>query len=104
MLILPDPLEFDWDQGNREKNWTKHKVSQEEAEQTFVNQPRFLFRDKPHSETEERMGMFGRSNSGRELAIIFVIRSNKVRIVSARDMSRKERRSYEEIKKAKGYT
>ena len=97
MKILPEPLCFEWDEGNKEKSKLKHKVTIKEAEEVFINEPRFLFEDKKHSGKEIRYGMFGATNLGRKLAVVFTVRAEKVRIITARDMSKKERKAYEKI-------
>ena len=98
MKILSDFLEFDWDKGNVEKNQRKHNVTVKETEEVFVNDPKFVFEDQKHSETEERYGLFGHTDRDRKLAIVFTVRKEKIRVVTVRDMSRKERRSHEKIK------
>jgi uncharacterized protein len=98
MRILPDPLCFEWDEGNIEKSHLKHKVTFKEAEEVFINKPRFLFEDRKHSTKEIRYGMFGTTNLGRKLSVVFTVRIEKVRIITARDMSKKERGAYEKIK------
>ena len=92
---IPKPVLFEWDKGNRDKNWEKHKVSLKECEQVFFNKPLSIFRDWEHSNIEERLLAYGITNSKRKLTIIFTIRTNKIRIISARDQSKKERRVYE---------
>lgn len=99
MKILPDPIKFDWDHGNKDKNWQKHKVTADEAEEVFDNEPKFFFEDTRRSEAEERPGLLGQTDAGRLLSIVFTVRQEKIRVITARDMSRKERRAYEEIKK-----
>lgn len=98
MTILPDPIAFEWDRGNAQKNERKHKVTIKEAEETFENSSRFLFVDERHSGRETRYGMYGRTNSGRLLSLVFTIREDFVRIITVRPMSRKERKAYEKIK------
>ena len=98
MKIWEEPVEFEWDKGNIEKNWNKHKVSFKEAEQPFVNNEKFIFPDENHSSSENRLALFGITDKGRKLSIVFTIRSGKVRIIMARDMSKKERRDYEKLK------
>ena len=99
MKILPEPLSFEWDKGNLGKN-LKHKVSDKEAEEAFINGQLFIFKDQKHSQIENRYGFFGRTGTGRLLSIVFTIRRDKIRIITARDTSKKERKSYEkEIKK-----
>ena len=96
MIILNDPIEFAWDKGNKNKNWAKHKVSNEEAEQAFFDERRKTFSDKLHSGREERFRVVGKTEQGRLLFVTFTIRKSKVRIISARDINRKELNLYEE--------
>lgn len=99
MRILPDPFVFEWDEGNLAKNEKKHGVSYKEAEEVFRNEPKFLFPDEKHSGGEKRYGMYGKTNAGRYLSLVFTIREDTIRVITVRPMSRKERRSYEKIKK-----
>jgi uncharacterized DUF497 family protein len=86
---------FQWDAGNSDKSWTKHGVSRAEAEQVFFNQPLVLAPDEVHSQTEERFFVLGRTDGGRFLFEAFTIRGELIRVISARDMSDSERRSFE---------
>jgi uncharacterized protein len=86
---------FQWDAGNTEKNWELHQVSQGECEQVFFNRPLLVAPDVEHSGREPRYAALGESNVGRRLALVFTIRGALVRVISARDMSRRERRIYE---------
>ena len=86
---------FDWDTGNRDKNWQKHGVSASECEEVFFNLPLLLQPDPTHSQTEARYFTLGQTNAGRTLFIVFTVRSDKIRVISARDMSRKETEIYE---------
>ena len=90
---------FDWDEGNRNKNWLRHKATNEESEQIFYNQPLVVFEDKKHSQKEKRLVAYGVTDEGRKLTAVFTIRGDKIRIVSARDQNKKERRTYEKNKK-----
>ncbi|HEX6383869.1 MAG TPA: BrnT family toxin [Anaerolineae bacterium] len=85
---------FEWDDGNREKNWIKHRVSAREAEEVFFNLPLLLADDIKHTAQEKRYYVLGQTDSGRLLFIAFTLRQNKIRVISARDMSRKEREVY----------
>jgi uncharacterized DUF497 family protein len=89
------PLVFDWDQGNREKNWLKHQVRFDEAEQVFFHRPILFFVDRPHSVNETRFLAYGRTDRDRRLTLVFAIRRHKIRIISVRDQSRPERKIYE---------
>ena len=91
---IPKPVSFEWDKANSDKNWAKHKVSLKECEQVFFNKPVKLFRDPKHSQIEERLLAYGITNSKRQLTLVFTIRTNKIRIISARDQSKNERGVY----------
>ncbi len=86
--------EFEWDEGNKEKNWKKHHVSVKECEEVFFNSPRIVWRDVKHSEKEERFIIFGKTNMGRGIHVAYVVRRGKVRVISARDQNKNERRFY----------
>lgn len=85
---------FEWDDGNQTKNWTKHQVSTSECEELFFNLPLLLQDDLQHSQDEKRFYVLGQTNAERKLFISFTIRTNKIRVISARDMSSKERQVY----------
>lgn len=86
---------FDWDQGNREKNWLKHRVTTSECEELFFNLPLLLQQADPsRSQVELRYYALGQADSGRNLFIVFTVRNDKIRVISARDMSREERSIY----------
>ncbi len=88
---------FDWDSGNSNKNWKKHKVANTEAEEVFFNHPRYIYPVREElSGGEKRFYLLGKTNSGRQLFIVFTVRKELIRVISARDMSKKERRRYEE--------
>lgn len=95
MKILPRVVEFEWDKGNKEKNSIKHSVTNKEAEEVFENKPNFILEDVKHSLLEKRYMIWGLTNSSRKLAVFFTIRQSKIRIISARDMHKKERSRYE---------
>ena len=86
---------FQWDKGNSLKSWLKHNVTQGEAEEVFFNEPLLIFEDEEHSEQEDRVLALGRTDQGRCLVIVFTIRKNTIRVISARDANRKERDAYE---------
>ncbi|EKD26273.1 MAG: hypothetical protein ACD_79C01288G0006 [uncultured bacterium] len=89
---------FDWDDGNKDKN-LKHKVHNWECEQLFFNEPIIILEDSIHSITEERFAAFGKTDNGRRLIITYTRRTTKIRVISARDMNRKERDFYENFEK-----
>ncbi|MBF0288004.1 MAG: BrnT family toxin [SAR324 cluster bacterium] len=92
--MIFDSTGFDWDDGNSDKNWDKHQVTKTECEGIFFNQPLLTQKDIGHSQVEKRFYALGITNSQRELFIAFVLRKRKVRVISARNMSRKERSIY----------
>ena len=87
---------FEWDEGNLLKNWEKHRVSASECEQIFFNRPLVAEIDEKHSKTESRVFALGITDAGRRLFIVFTIRSKKIRVISARDMNRRERKVYDQ--------
>ncbi len=87
---------FEWDRGNIEKIWNKHDVRPDEAEEVFFNKPVLMLPDTIHSTYEERFHTMGKTDSGRQLFITWTVRNFKVRVISARPMSRKERGMYEQ--------
>lgn len=86
---------FRWDKGNLLKNWEKYRVSAPECEQVFFNKPLIAGSDKKHSQQEDRYFALGQTDIGRLLFVVFTVRNNLIRIISARDMNRKERKVYE---------
>ena len=89
---------FQWDKGNSLKSWLKHHVSQGEAEQIFFNEPLLLIEDEKHSQDENRFRALGYTQNNRHLYIVFMVRDQLIRVISARDMNKKERIIYEEYK------
>lgn len=99
---MADPLDrllecagFQWDEGNAEKNWTKHKVSRVECEEVFFNEPLLVASDVKYSGTEPRFYALGQTDEGRLLFVVFTVRETLIRVISARDMSRREKKEYE---------
>jgi len=91
---------FQWDEGNSEKNKVKHNVSKSECEQVFFNKLIIISDVKNNYEKEKRWYLLGRTDIDRRLFVVFTIRKNMIRVISARDMSKKERELYyEAIKK-----
>ena len=97
MIDLGRVEAFDWDAGNSRKSADKHGVSRAEAEQPFFNEPLLLLRDDRHSDAEPRYHALGRTDDGRLLHITFTLRADGrlIRVISARDMHRRERARYE---------
>ena len=99
-MALEGPLArctgFDWDEGNETKNWERHQVSRSECEEVFFREPLRVVGDTGHSEAESRYYALGRTLSDRRLFVVFTVRMELIRIISARPMSRRERRVYEQ--------
>jgi uncharacterized protein len=93
--ILAQCTGFEWDKYNSDKIKTKHDVTSVECEQVFFNSPVIVGNDEKHSETENRFYVLGQTDSGRLLFLVFTVRKNKLRLISARDMNKKERRVYQ---------
>jgi hypothetical protein len=98
MIDLAGITGFDWDEGNSRKN-EKHAVSMAESEQVFFNAPLLLLTDAKHSEQEARHHALGKTDEGRLLHLTFTLRQSGtlIRVISARDMHRKERTIYEQV-------
>ena len=98
MIDLDQIAGFDWDDGNSRKNADKHGVSQAEAESVFFNDPLIVVEDAKHSDVEPRLNALGRTAQNRLLHITFTLRQSEtmIRVISARDMHRKERKAYEQ--------
>ena len=89
---------FEWDPGNRLKSHMKHGVSQAEAEDLFFLSP-LVAEDPEHSGSEARFHALGETSAGRRLLAVFTVRGKRIRIISVRDMSRRERQTYAEAQK-----
>lgn len=92
---------FEWNQGNARKSETKHDITRSESEQIFFNQPILVLEDSKHSQTESRYHALGITDSARQLHVTFTLRNTGtlIRVISARDMHKKERTVYEQAKK-----
>ena len=97
MIHLAKVEGFDWDEGNARKN-ERHGVTAAEAEQVFFNVPLLLLDDSHHSDSEIRYHALGKTSVGRRLHLSFTLRNDdtKIRVISVRNMSRKERTIYEQ--------
>ncbi|HYN36114.1 MAG TPA: BrnT family toxin [Actinomycetota bacterium] len=87
---------FEWDAGNAGKNRERHQVSDGECEQVFFQRPILIAPDTTHSRDEPRYAALGQTAVRRRLTIVFTIRGESIRVISARPMSRRERRLYEQ--------
>ena len=94
-VSMPEFEGFEWDDGNVEKNWLSHQVAPQEAEQVFFNCPLIVADDVKHSRSEKRYLVLGQTDEDRPLFIAFTLRKRRIRVISARDMNRKERKVYD---------
>jgi uncharacterized DUF497 family protein len=92
--FFPQITGFEWDEGNSEKSWRRHGVTHTEAEQVFLNRPLVMADDPGHSAGEARYFGLGCTDLGRLLSVVFTFRGSLLRVISARPMSRRERRIY----------
>ena len=88
---------FEWDEGNLFKNWEKHGVTALECEQIFFNNPLLAEKDEKRSENESRYYALGITDAKRKLFIAFTVRRNRIRVISARNMSRGERKAFDTL-------
>lgn len=96
MKVIPQPTVFQWDKGNVEKNFQKHNVMPEEAEQIFFDTNKRQYRDVAHStDQEKRYLLIGKTKNNRLLFIAYTIRGNAIRVISARNLNRREKALYE---------
>ena len=92
---MKDIVGIDWDEGNLDKDWIKHQVSHTECEEVFFNLPLIVKKDVMHSKTESRHYALGRTLQDGLLFLVFTVRNDKIRLISARDANKKERKIYE---------
>jgi len=88
---------FDWDEGNIHKNEDKHGLKWTSIEEVFFNEPLLIVEDFKHSLNECRCVAFGKNDFENLITVIFTVRNNKIRVISARAMSKKERKVYERV-------
>ncbi len=94
MHPLDDCVGFDWDEANAQKNWERHRVTPEEAEEVLFNEPLVVRSDIRHSQREKRYYALGQTSLDRYLFIAFTIRGKLIRVVSVREMNRREQEFY----------
>lgn len=96
MTVWREPIRFQWDAGNLDKNWIKHQVTNGECEEAFFDPHKRLFHPAPRTDRETRYGLIGRTKDKRLLFVVFTIRGQAVRVISARDLNKREQGLYEE--------
>ena len=98
MIDFDKIVGVDWDDGNRHKSAEKHGVSPREAEEVFLDPRLLILTDDEHSGEEKRFHAYGQSATRRLLLVSLTLRRSEtmVRVISARNMSRRERQRYAE--------
>lgn len=91
--IIPEPIVFEWDKGNIDKNLKKHGIENREAEEVFLGDP-LISEDTEHSKIEKRYQCLGKTDKGKYLFISFTMRNDKIRIISVRNMDKREKETY----------
>ena len=87
-------VSFEWNRGNFNKNWLKHRITNKECEESFFDQNRKIYKDKLHSKDEERYVLLGKTKKDRLLFVCFTKRGTKIRVISARPLNKKKLRLY----------
>lgn len=98
MKVFREPVEFEWDQGNIDKNFRRHGVRNEECEEVFFDPAKRVLKDPFHSDREKRYIIIGKTKRQRVLFLVFTTRGKKTRVISARDLNAKELHLYHEKK------
>lgn len=88
--------EFEWDKGNLDKSYQKHAITPRESEEIFLDENLRVVPDIKHQEKEPRFAALGKTLEAKVLSVIFTMRGEKIRVISARPANRKERSIYEE--------
>lgn len=89
-------LIFEWDSDKAASNLVKHGISFDEATTAFADPLSVTKPDPRHSLGEERLVLFGYSEASRLLAVMHLERGQRIRLISAREATRRERAQYEE--------
>jgi len=95
MKIFRKIQEFEWDKDNKNKNFIKHQVTDQESEEVFFDPQKKILKDILHSDSENRYILVGQTKGRRLLFVVFTTRRNKIRIISSRDLNKKEKNIYE---------
>ena len=85
---------FEWDSGNRTKNWTRHGVTTRECEEVFLGALPVGVQVAPPA-NESRYAVAGETKARKLLFVVFTLRGGRIRIISARLMTREEREDYD---------
>ena len=89
-MVQREVQEFDWDEGNLDKSFKKHGITPNESEEIFLDENLGVTSDIKHAQDEERLVALGKTLAGIILFVVFTVRKNKIRIISARFANKKE--------------
>ncbi len=104
MQIFKEPVQFEWDEGNRHKNVRKHRVTNEECEEVFFDPHKRMVGQPVYHIGEARYLLIGRTRQQRLLFVVCTVRRSAVRVISARDLNHKERHLYEQAIKDSAFS
>lgn len=96
MTVWREPIQFQWDAGNREKNWLKHRVTAVECEEVFFDPHKRMLQPVLRAGRETRHVLIGQTQANRLLFVVFTLRGGTIRVISARNLNKSERGFYEE--------
>ena len=94
MIKLDSYKSFQWDKGNIDKSYQKHGITPNESEEAFLDAKAIILKDIKHSSKEKRYSLIGRTTVNKLLFVVFTLRENKIRIISARKANEKEKGKY----------
>jgi len=89
-------MQFEWDETKADLNIEKHNVSFQEAATVFGDFLSYTFDDPDHSDEELRLLTIGRATTDKLIIVSHTDRDDKIRIISARELTKKEQKFYEE--------
>jgi uncharacterized DUF497 family protein len=89
-------VEFEWDSEKAQSNLDKHRLSFDEAATAFGDPLSLTIPDPDHSDDEDRFVLLGQSYAGRMVVVIFTERGERIRLISARLATPREKRAYED--------
>lgn len=94
MVSLNKYKGFEWDKWNIDKSYQKHGITPNESEEAFLDEKAIILKDIEHSDKEKRYSIIGKTISNKLLFVVFTLRKNKIRVISARKANKKERNNY----------
>lgn len=90
-------MDFEWDPDKAASNFAKHGITFHEAATVFDDPLAMTYHDPDHSQDEDRFITFGQTSTGKSVSVVHVDRDDRTRIISAREMTRRERSQHEQL-------